>query len=161
MSEQTRTCATARRQCASRPVCLATLPCPVCFSGPRASRSSSLGRGVGPVFLLSVLSFSSLFCRFSVLVSWVFSRSRRYAVATLAIRGVSRGCCVASPCSGKVPRHKRAVALRAQGADPRTAHPSGIHCHSFVHIWYCRIYWIVLGLRFLPAVTSASRGRDR
>ena len=56
-------------QSASRPECLATQPCPGCFLRPRASRSSSLGRGVGPVFLFLAPSFSSLFCRFSVLVS--------------------------------------------------------------------------------------------
>ena len=45
-------------------------------------------------------------------------------MATSAIRGVSRGGCVASPCSGEVPPDfERAVAPRAQGADPRTAHP--------------------------------------
>ena len=60
-------------QSASRPECLVTQPCPDCFSRPRASRSSSLGRGVGPVFLLCAPSFSSLFFRFSVLVSRVLS----------------------------------------------------------------------------------------
>ena len=60
-------------QSASRPECLVTQPCPDCFSRPRASRSSSLGRGVGLVFLLCAPSFSSLFCRFSVLVSRVLS----------------------------------------------------------------------------------------
>ena len=77
-------------QSASRPERLITQPCPDCFSRPRASRSSSLGRGVGLVFLLCAPSFSSLFCRFSVLVSRELSRSRRCAVATSAIRGVSR-----------------------------------------------------------------------
>ena len=70
--------------------CLLTQPFPDCFSRPRASRSSSRGRGVGLVFLLCAPSFSSLFFRFSVLVSRVLSRSRRCAVATPAIRGVSR-----------------------------------------------------------------------
>ena len=43
------------------------------FYRPRASRSSSLGRGVGLVFLWYAPSFYSLFCRFSVLVSRVLS----------------------------------------------------------------------------------------
>ena len=60
-------------QSASRPVCLVTHPCPGCFLRPRASRSSSLGRGVGLAFLFLAPSFSSLFCRFSVLVSREFS----------------------------------------------------------------------------------------
>ena len=90
-------------QSASRPVRPLTQPSPVCFYRPRASRSSSRGRGVGLVFLLCAPSFSSLFFRFSVLVSRVLSWSRRCAVATSAIRGVSRGGCVASPCSGEVP----------------------------------------------------------
>ena len=64
-------------QCASRPVCLLTQPSPVCYHRPRASRSSSRGRDVGLVFPLFAPSFSSLFFRFSVLVSRVFSRSRR------------------------------------------------------------------------------------
>ena len=60
-------------QCANRPVCLLTQPSPVCFHRPRASRSSSRGRDVGLVFLFLAPSFSSLFFRFSVLVSRVFS----------------------------------------------------------------------------------------
>ena len=91
------------------------------FSGPRASRSSSLGRGVGPVFRLCAPSFSSLFCRFSVLVSREFSGSRRCAVATSSIRGVSRGGCAASPCSGKVPPDSRGQwhqELRAPTQEP-------------------------------------------
>ena len=88
--EQTRTCATARRpECQQARVPL-NQPSPVCFYRPRASRSSSRGRGVGPIFRLCAPSFSSLFCRFSVLVSRKLSRSRRCAVATPAIRGVSR-----------------------------------------------------------------------
>ena len=90
--EQTRTCATARRpesQQASAPR-NPTSPLSV-FLRPRASRSSSRGRGVGPVFLWCAPSFSSLFFRFSVLVSRGFSWSRGCAVATPAIRGVSRG----------------------------------------------------------------------
>ena len=48
-------------QCASRPVCLVTQPSPVCCHRPRASRSSSHGRGVGLVFLgCSLLLFSLL-----------------------------------------------------------------------------------------------------
>ena len=90
-------------QCANRPVCLVTQPSPVCCHRPRASRSSSRGRGVGLVFLFLAPSFSSLFFRFSVLVSRGFSWSRGCAVATPAIRGVSRGGCAASPSSGKVP----------------------------------------------------------
>ena len=74
-----------------------------CSSRSRASRSSSRGRGVGPVFRLFAPSSSSLFFRFSVLVSRVLSWSRRCALATSAIRGVSRGGCAASPCSGEVP----------------------------------------------------------
>ena len=77
-------------QSATRPECLITHPCPGCFSRLWASRSSSRGRGVGLVFLLCAPSFSSLFFRFSVLFSRVLSRSRRCAVATPAIRGVSR-----------------------------------------------------------------------
>ena len=56
-------------QRASRPVRLLTLPSPVCFHRPRTSRSSSRG----PVLRFLAPSFSSLFCRFSVLVSRVFS----------------------------------------------------------------------------------------
>ena len=78
-------------QSASRPERFLTQPSPDCFSRPRASRSSSRGRGVGLVFLWCAPSSSSLFFRFSVLVSREFSRSRGCAVATSAIRGVSRG----------------------------------------------------------------------
>ena len=56
-------------QSANRPVCLVTQPSPVSCHRPRASRSSSRGRGVGLVFLFLAPSFSSLFFRFSVLVS--------------------------------------------------------------------------------------------
>ena len=71
--------------------------------------------GVLPPSLLSSVVFS-------VLVSRKLSRSRRCAVAIPAIRGVSRSGRAASPCSGKVPPDfERAVAPRAQGADPRTA----------------------------------------
>ena len=140
-----------------QPERLETQPCPDCFSRSRASRSSSLGRGVGLVFLSCAPSFSSLFFRFSVLVSWSCLEAGGGAVASPAIRGVSRGGCVASPRSGKVlSQLERAVAPRAQGADPRTAHPSGIPLQ-----YRCTFFWwdiYVLGLRFLapPAVTSAS-----
>ena len=94
-------------QSASRPERLVTQPCPDCSSRPLASRPSFCGRGVGLVFLWCALPFSSLFCRFSVLVSRELSRSRGCAVATSAIRGVSLGVCAASPCSGKVPPDSR------------------------------------------------------
>ena len=90
-------------QSVSRPERLVTQPCPDCFSRPRASRSSSRGRCVGLVFLSCAPSFSSLFFRFSVLISRELSGSRGCAVATSAIRGVCRGGCVASPYSGTVP----------------------------------------------------------
>ena len=90
-------------QSGSRPERLLTQPCPDCFSRPRAS----CGRGVGLVFLWCAPFFSSLFFRFSVLVSRELSGSRRCAVATPAIRGVSRGGSAASPCSGKVPPDSR------------------------------------------------------
>ena len=151
-------------QSASRPERLVTQPCPACFSRPRASRSSSLGSGVGRVFLWCAPSFSSLFFRFSVLVSWDLSRSRECAVATPAIRGVrgvSRGGCAASPCSGKVPPDfERAVAPRAQGADPRTEHLFRYPFSTFAvgTRLIMAVFTDVLGLRFLthPAVTSAS-----
>ena len=101
-------------QSASRPERLVTQPCPDCFSRPRASRSSSRGRGVGLVFLWCAPSFSSLFFRFSVLVSRELSRSKGCAVATPAIRGVSRGGCAASPCSGKVPPDLRSFQVSLQ-----------------------------------------------
>ena len=47
-------------QSASRPERFLTLPSPVCFLRPRASRSSSRGRGVGLFFLWCAPSFSSL-----------------------------------------------------------------------------------------------------
>ena len=90
-------------QSASKPERLVTHPCPDCFSRPRASLSSSLGRGVGLVFLWCAPSFSSLFFRFSVLVSKEFSRNRSCAVATSAIRRAGQGGCAASPSISKVP----------------------------------------------------------
>ena len=123
-------------QRASRPVRLVTQPSPVCFLRPRASRSSSRGRGVGPVFRLFAPSFSSLFFRFSVLVSLGFSWSRGCAVATPAIRGVSRSGCAASPSSGKVPPDSCGQwhqGLRAPTQKPRFL--SGI---PSVRMQYCR-----------------------
>ena len=97
-------------QCANRPVCLVTQPSPVCCHRPRASRSSSRGRGVGLVFLFLAPSFSSLFFRFSVLVSRGFSWSRGCAVATPAIRGVSRApTCEGSGTEGSGRRPKNRV----------------------------------------------------
>ena len=128
-------------QSASRPECLATQPFPVCFSQaagvtfqlPREGRRACLSV-VCSLLLFSLLSF------FRAGFSGVFQK-QGCAVATSAIRGVSRGGCVASPCSGKVPpRLERAVALRAQGADPRTAHPSGIPLGIWYSAGYCRIY---------------------
>ena len=84
-------------QSASRLERLSTQPSADRPPRPRASRSSYRGRGIGLFFVVS------LFFRFSVLVSRELSRSRRCAVATSTIRGVSRGGCAASPRSGKVP----------------------------------------------------------
>ena len=93
VSEQTRTCATAPKARVPAGQSASYNPTFFCLfsQAAGASRSSSRGRGVGLVFLWGALSFSSLFCRFSVLVSLEFSRSRGCAVATSAIRGVSRG----------------------------------------------------------------------
>ena len=154
MSEQTRTGATAQR-----PECQqarATQRSPDCFSRTRASRSSSLGRGVGLVFLWSALSSSSLFCRFSVLVSRELSRSRECAVATSAIRGVSRGRCAASPCGGKVPPDSRGLLHQELIAPTREAcNSSGISPQYVVRSWASPYLLGVLGLRAPPAVTSA------
>ena len=112
----------------------------VCSYRSRASRSSSRGRGVGPVCLCVAPSLSSLFFRFSVLVFRVLSWSRRCAVATSAIRGVSRGGCAASPCSGKVPPDLRGQwhqEHRAPSQEPRNL--SGIPL-QYVHRWYAAVY---------------------
>ena len=108
-------------------------PCPDCFSRPRASRSFSRMRGV-----------SSLFCRFSVLVSLELSGSRGCAAATSAIRGVSRGGCAASPCSGKVPPDSRGQwhqEPRAPSQEPRNF--SGIPLSMWYAAGYCRTYLLV------------------
>ena len=146
-------------QSASRPECLATQPFPDCFYRPQASRSSSRGRGVGLVFLWCAPSFSSLFCRFSVLVSRELSRSRKCAVATSAIRGVSRGGCAASPCSGKVhPDSRGQSGTKSSGRRPKNLQVSPSVCGTQLGIVVLIYWWDVLGLRFLapPAVTSAS-----
>ena len=148
-------------QSASRPECIVTHPSPDCFSRPRASRSSSRGRGVGLVFLWGAPSFSSLFFRFSVLVSRELSRSRGCAVATSAIRGVSRCGCAASPCSGEVPPDSRGQwhpEHRAPTQEPRIF--SGIPSvrTSLVRFWpYLPMFWFLGSLHF-PAVTSAIPG---
>ena len=89
--EQTRTCVTARR-----PVCQQasvppnpTFPCSV-FTSRGRHVPAPAGGASGLSFFFLAPSFSSLFCRFSVLVSREVSRSRGCAVATPAIRGVSR-----------------------------------------------------------------------
>ena len=75
--EQTRTCSTAQRpECQQARAPRNPAMPRLFFSRPRASRSSSRGRGVGLVFLWCAPSSSSLFCRFSVLVSRELSRSR-------------------------------------------------------------------------------------
>ena len=89
-------------QSASRPERLFTQFSPGCSSRPRASRSSSLGRGVGLVFLWGALSFS---LSSVVFPCWFLGRNLeawRCAVATSAVPEVRRGGCVASPCNGKV-----------------------------------------------------------
>ena len=120
--ELTRTSATV-----SRPECTAgqrtpagpcknknsTPPCRICLLSSARGQVDCLSSAEAqvsptqPCPCLSCLwcapSFSSLFFRFSVLVSRALSCSRRCAVATSAIRGVRRGGCPASPCSGKVP----------------------------------------------------------
>ena len=132
-------------QSASRPERLVTQPCPDCFSRPRASRSSSRGRGVGLVFLWFAPSFSSLFFRFSVLVSGELSRSRGCAVATSAIRGVSRGGCVASPCSGKVPPTSRGQWHQEHRAP--TQEPSIFFRYPFsTYSLYAAYYWPYLAM---------------
>ena len=130
--EQTRTCATAQRpecQKATAPR-YPPLPCLLFFQ----VGSSSLGRGVGLVFLWCASSFSSLFFRFSVLVSRELSRSRGCAVAPA--RGVSRGGCAASPCSGKVPPDSRGQwhqEHRAPTQEPRNF--SGISPQYLARSW--------------------------
>ena len=47
------------------------------------------------------------------------------------------------------------MAPRAQGADPSTAHLF-MYPFSTYAVGYCRISWVVLGLRAPPVVTSAS-----
>ena len=161
-----------RRACKQGRTGAPSLPCRICLlcsargqadcsSRPRASRSSSRGRGVGPVFRLFAPSFSSLFFRFSVLVSQVLSWSRRCAVATSAIRGVSRDGCAASPCSGKVPPDSRGQWYqehRAPTQEPRIFQVSPSVFGTQLGIAVLIYLWGVLGLRFLtlPAVTSAS-----
>ena len=149
-------------QSASRPERLVTQPCPDCFSRPRASRSSSRGRGrraclsvVCSLLLFSLLSFFRA-------VSQELSRSRVCAAATSAFRGVGRGGCAASPCIGKVLPDSRGQwhqEHRAPSQEPRNF--SGILPQYVVRRWvlpFLFFWWDVLGLWFLapPAVTSAS-----
>ena len=144
-------------QSASRPERLVTQPCPDCLSRPRASRSSSRGRGVGLVFLWCAPSFSSLFSRFSVLGSWELSRSRRCAVATSAIRGVSQGGCAASPGSGKVPPDSRGQWHQEHRAPTQEPHNfSGIPLSMWYAAGYCAylftggMFWVFGSLLYQP-----------
>ena len=89
-------------QCASRPERVVTQPCLDCFSRPRASRSSSRGRGVGLVFLWCAPSFSLLSfppCRFP-------GSCQEAGGAQQPLRpseGLAGVFVHTSPCSGKVP----------------------------------------------------------
>ena len=157
-----------RRACKQGRAGAPSLPCRICLlctargqadcsSRPRASRSSSRGRGVGPVFRLFAPSFSSLFFRFSVLVSRVLSWSRRCSVAISAIRGVSRDGCAASPCSGKVPPDSRGQWYqehRAPTQEPRIfqVSPSVFGTQLGIAV-FVGLFW---DFGSLPPVTSAS-----
>ena len=150
-------------QSASRPERLLTQPCPDCFSRPPASRSSSLGRGVGLVFLWCAPSFSSLFFRFSVLVSRELSRSRGCVVATPAIRGVSRGGCAAwLLVAVRFPPTREGSGTKSSGRRPKYRASFQVSL-QYVRRWYVflgpylQMFW-VFGSLHLPAVTSAIPG---
>ena len=134
------------------------------FPGRGRHVPAPAGGASGLVFLLCAPSFSSLFFRFSVLVSRVLSRSKGCAVATPAIRGVSRGGCATSPCSGKVHPDSRGQwhqEHRAPTQEPRILQVSPYVRGTLMAVAVFIYYWwdiYVLGLRFLaqPAVTSAN-----
>ena len=146
-------------QSASRPECLVTQPCPDCYSRPRASRSSSLGRGVGLVFLLCAPSFSSLFCRFF-----------RAGFSGVVLKQGVRGSHFGHPRGGVVVPHLRvavrfsptregsgnkSTVLRPKNGATLQVSPSIFGSLLGIAVF---IYLLdVLGLRFLtlPAVTSA------
>ena len=134
-----------------------TLPCPcLSFAFPGRGRHipAPVGGASGP-FLSVVCSFSSLLCRFSVLVSRELSGSMACAVATSAIRGLA----------GVVEPHLlaavRFLPTREGGRRPKnraTFQVSPSVCGTQLGIAVLIYWWDVLGLRFLtlPAVTSAS-----
>ena len=117
----------------------------VTFQLPREGRRACLSV-VCSLLLFSLLSFSR--AGFQGVVWKQGLRSGH----TPAIRGVSRGGCAASPCSGKVPpRLKRAVAPRAHGADPSTAHLFRYPFSTHAVGTFLAVFAEVLGLWFLAS----------
>ena len=138
-------------QSASSPERLVTQPCPdsffqaagVTFQLPREGRRACLSV-VCSLLLFSLLSFFR--AGFPVVV-----QKQGCAVATPVIRGVSKGC-AATPCSGKVPsRLERAVAPRAQGADPSTAHLFRYPFSTYAIGTFLAVFTDALGLWFLAS----------
>ena len=144
-------------QSASRPERLVTQPSPDYFSRPRASRSSSRGRGVGLVFLWGALSFLSLLSFFRAGFPGVVWK-----------QGVRSGhfghpgswpgwlCRISLQRSGSS-RLERAVAPRAQCADPRTEHlfrypPSVFGTLLGIAVFFlsCWIFWVFGSLLHQP-----------
>ena len=152
MSDQTRTCATTRRpECQQARVPLdPTFPClfsqaaGVMFQLAREGRRACLSV-VCSLLLFSLLSF------FRAGFPGVFWK-QVCAVATSAIRGVSRSGCAASPCSSKVPPDSRGQwhqELRAPTQEPRILQVSPSVFGTQLGIAVLGDLWDVLGLRFL------------
>ena len=138
---------------------LPTLAQTVFFPGRGASRSSSRGEGAsGLSFCGCAPSFSSLFFRFSMLVSQGVVQKEGSTVATPAVQGgVSRGGCAASPCSGEVPPRLRKGSGTEElgGADPSTVllfrYPSSVFGTQLGIALFIGMFW---DFRSPPAITS-------
>ena len=125
----------------------------VTFQLPREGRRACLSV-VCSLLLFSLLSFFRAGFSGVVLEQEVCS-------ATSAIRGVSRGGCAASLCSGKVLPDSRGQWYqehRAPTQEPRILQVSPLVFGTLLGIAVLIYLWGVLGFRFLtlPAVTSAS-----
>ena len=136
-------------QSASRPERLVTHPCPVCFFPGRGRHVPAPSGGASGLSFCGVLPPSPLFFRFSVLVSQELSRSRECTVATPAIRWVSR--VVVPRLLVAVRFLETAVAPRAQGADPSTAHLFSYPFSTYAVGTFLAVFADVLGLWFLAS----------